>query len=1091
MNPMIDSRVSSCLMVAAVAASCLADSTRPVEGIRRNIPAVHALKGAKIIVRSGKTIDNGTIVIRDGVIVDVGDEVEIPSDAHLWDVAGKTIYPGFIDAYSELDIDPQRVRGATSYWNAQIVPELHVVDQWDVAEGNNSNKTFRELGLTVRLVAPDEGIVRGVSLITSTSDAEADQAIIQHAAALHVRLGANRESRGYPSSPMGAVALARQSFYDAQWYDDVWRAYRTQRGLPRPEQNRSLESLHTYVESGGPLFFNTPDEQYLARANAFAREFGLNAVIVGSGQEYRRLEDVKASGRTVVVPLQFPEAPNVASPESAVDATLEQLMHWDLAPENAGRLDEAGVTIVLTAHGLKKPDEFWKAVRTTVKRGLKSEAALRALTETPARLLGIEDRVGTLEPGKVAHLVVADGNLFESEASIDATWVDGERFEIESPARHDIRGAWGIQTNPNVVLEISGKADALEGQAVSGEAKTDLRKPRVDVDQFFTTFDGSVVGQEGIVRLSAVILKTDERPTLTGNVAFPNGSNQAFTATWSELKEKGNPDEGETTEKENVGETTEGETTEGENVGENEKVEGDDLENRGNSPSTNESENSSPAESGESDSQIDLTVEKPSGENEIVQSSFDVNYPLGAFGIEEPITTTGTVAFAHGTVWTSGPQGVMENTTLLIQDGKILTIGSDVEIPDEATIINCEGKHLTPGIIDCHSHMATDGGVNEGSQAITAEVRIGDFIDANDVTIYRQLAGGVTTANILHGSANPIGGQNQVIKLRWGSNSDGLKFKEAPAGIKFALGENVKRSNSRSSNRYPRTRMGVEQIIRDSFLAARQYRDRWIAWQNDRSGLPPRRDLELDALVEILENSRWIHCHSYRQDEILALLRTLESFNVRIGTLQHILEGYKIAEAMKRHGAMGSSFSDWWAYKFEVYDAIPYNGSIMHNVGIDVSFNSDDRELARHLNHEAAKAVKYGGVEVAEALKFVTLNPAKQLRIDNLVGSLEQGKQADLVVWSAEPLSTLSRCEQTWIDGRKYFDRAKDIDNRKKWDQMRRTLIQKILQSGSPIKKDAEGNTEIAERDYWPRIDIYCTHRGQVQSRGRASDRSR
>jgi len=370
--------------------------------------------------------------------------------------------------------------------------------------------------------------------------------------------------------------------------------------------------------------------------------------------------------------------------------------------------------------------------------------------------------------------------------------------------------------------------------------------------------------------------------------------------------------------------------------------------------------------------------------------------------------------------------------------------------------------------------MATDGGVNESGQAITAEVRIGDFIDARDIAIYRQLAGGVTTVNILHGSANPIGGQNQVIKLRWGSAPEMMKFAEAPAGIKFALGENVKQSNwgDRYTTRYPKSRMGVEQIIRDEFLAARQYHDRRRDWETSREGLPPRRDLELDAIVEVLHRDRWIHCHSYRQDEILALLRVLERFQVQIGTLQHILEGYKVADVMQRHGAMASAFSDWWAYKIEVYDAIPYNGSLMHDMGIVVSFNSDDRELARHLNHEAAKAVKYGGVSPEEALKFVTLNPAKQLRIDEFVGSLEPKKDADLVVWSGDPLSTLTRCEQTWLDGRKYFDIEEDRKQRPKWQEMKSTLVQKILDSGQAMKK--EGESEPRERDLWPRFNIYC-----------------
>jgi N-acetylglucosamine-6-phosphate deacetylase len=268
--------------------------------------------------------------------------------------------------------------------------------------------------------------------------------------------------------------------------------------------------------------------------------------------------------------------------------------------------------------------------------------------------------------------------------------------------------------------------------------------------------------------------------------------------------------------------------------------------------------------------------------------------------------------------------------------------------------------------------------------------------------------------------------------------------------------------------------MGVEQIVRDSFLAALDYRRRWDQWNRTHEGLPPRRDLELEALDQILRHERWIHCHSYRQDEILALLRLLEDFGVRIGSLQHILEGYKVADAMAQHGATGSSFSDWWAYKFEVYDAIPYNGALMHQAGVVVSFNSDDRELARHLNQEAAKAVKYGGVEPVEALKFVTLNPAKQLRIDPWVGSLEPGKHADLVVWSGPPLSNLSRCEQTWIDGRKYFDIEEDRAARQESAKMRAALVQKILSSGQEMRK--EGERDESETDLWPREDVFCLH---------------
>ncbi len=448
-------------------------------------------------------------------------------------------------------------------------------------------------------------------------------------------------------------------------------------------------------------------------------------------------------------------------------------------------------------------------------------------------------------------------------------------------------------------------------------------------------------------------------------------------------------------------------------------------------------------------------------------------------GSANPQSTPPCVLFRGATVWTCGPLGKIENAHVLVRDGKIVEVGVGIESPAGCFIIDAKGQHMTPGLIDCHSHVATDGGINESGQAVTAEVRIGDFIDNSDIGIYRQLAGGVTTANILHGSANPIGGQSQTVKFRWGESMDAMKFDDAPDGIKFALGENVKRSTSR----YPNTRMGVEQILRDQFLAARQYDADHQAWNDgDRDGLPPRRDLQLDALVEIQNGDRWVHCHSYRQDEIVATLDVLEEFNIQIGTLQHILEGYKVADRIAEHGAMASSFADWWAYKFEVYDAIPYNGVLMHNAGVVVSFNSDDPELARHLNTEAAKATKYGGVPEEDALKFVTLNPAKQLRIDDRVGSIEVGKDADLVLWSGRPLSTTSRCEQTWIDGRPYFSRKTDAELRDRDAKTKARLVQMSLKKKTPAKSKSESESESKtedklEEDRWLRYDEFCNAR--------------
>lgn len=400
--------------------------------------------------------------------------------------------------------------------------------------------------------------------------------------------------------------------------------------------------------------------------------------------------------------------------------------------------------------------------------------------------------------------------------------------------------------------------------------------------------------------------------------------------------------------------------------------------------------------------------------------------PLEGRGV---LASPAAVLIQNTTIWTCGPNGKLSNADLLIEHGKIAAVGEHSIIQSRVSgsplVIDGAGLQVTPGIIDCHSHSMILGDVNEGTLPSSAMVRIGDVVNSESVNIYDQLAGGVTAVNLLHGSANPIGGQNCVIKLRDGEPPEGLKFASAPQGIKFALGENVKQSNwgEKYVTRFPQTRMGVRTFIANRFTAAQQYLKSWADYKKN-GGVPPRRDLELEAIGEIIEGKRLIHCHSYRQDEILMLVRLMEDFGVEIGTFQHGLEGYKIADEIARHGAGVSTFSDWWAYKFEVYDAIPYNGSLMHDRGVVVSFNSDSDDLARRLYLEAAKAVKYGNTPETEALKFVTLNPARQLHIDKWVGSLEPGKDGDFAIWSKSPLDSGTVCLQTWIEGKKYFDRS-------------------------------------------------------------------
>ncbi|HEY4230068.1 MAG TPA: amidohydrolase [Thermoanaerobaculia bacterium] len=417
-----------------------------------------------------------------------------------------------------------------------------------------------------------------------------------------------------------------------------------------------------------------------------------------------------------------------------------------------------------------------------------------------------------------------------------------------------------------------------------------------------------------------------------------------------------------------------------------------------------------------------------------------------------PVAAPAAVVVRGATVWTQGSAGILENADLVVSGGKVVAVGKNVTAPAGALEIDGRGKHVTPGIIDAHSHTAVDGDVNEGTHNVTAEVRIRDVLQPLDVAIYRELAGGTTVANILHGSANAIGGQTQIAKWRWGGGPDDLVFVGAPEGIKFALGENPKQSNWRNpAPRYPRTRMGVAELIRERFQAARDYRRRQEEYRKAAAGkeakgadlIPPRPDLQLEAIAEILEGKRQIHCHSYRKDEILQMIRTAEEFGVRVATFQHVLEGYKIADEIARHGAGASGFSDWWTYKYEVIDAIPYAFPLMRERGVTVSFNSDSDELARRLNIEAAKAVKYGNVPPADALAFVTSNSAKQLGIADRVGSLEAGKDGDFVVWSGDPLSTTSIALETWIEGRKYFDRAADLAARPALEKERADLVAK------------------------------------------------
>lgn len=406
--------------------------------------------------------------------------------------------------------------------------------------------------------------------------------------------------------------------------------------------------------------------------------------------------------------------------------------------------------------------------------------------------------------------------------------------------------------------------------------------------------------------------------------------------------------------------------------------------------------------------------------------------------------------------------GRIEHGSVLIRDGKIADVGTDVQAPAGAKVIDASGMYVMPGIVDCHTHIAVDGDVNEGSVNVSSMVNIKDVLNPYDINMYHELAGGVVIGNVLHGSANPIGGQTIVIKFKYGAPPDELPFPDAPPGIKFALGENVKHSNFGGPvPRYPETRMGVEETIRDAFVRAKEYQKEWADYNQRRASgeqnlIPPRRDLQLDPLVEVLQGKRYIHCHSYVSDEILMLIRLAKEEGFKVRTFQHVLEGYKVADEMVAAGSGGSTFSDWWAYKMEAYEAIPYNAALMTRRGVIVSVNSDDPEEARHLNQEAAKSMHYGDLTENEALRLVTLNPAIQLGIDNRVGSIETGKDADLVIYNHDPLSVYAVVQKTIIDGKTYFDRNEDIANRAALAKEKQDLLEKEKNAGKPAPKAEE-----------------------------------
>lgn len=961
--------------------------TYPINGVKDSRKEIYfAFTNANIFVDDQILLNNATLLIKDGKVIQVGTKVSIPKGAVIYNLNGKYIYPSFIDLYSDYGMpetkapqwnpNPQYERKTTGpiSWNQAIKPEVKASVQFNPNE--QKAEQLRNIGFGAVLSHVHDGIARGTGVFVSLGKGLENELVLEGEAAAFYSFSKGSSTQSFPSSLMGSIALLRQTYLDAEWYKNNVGKIK--------EYNLSLEEWNRIQKF--PQIFEANDKLNVLRADKIGDEFKVQYIIKGGGDEYQRILDIKATGAPLIVPLAYPDLYDVEDPFDAQMVDLSQLKHWEMAPSNLYFLSKNQVPFAITSHGLKEKNIFLKNLKKAYERGISSREILKALTITPAQLIKQENKIGALKPGMIANFFISNDSLFTENFTIHENWIQGKQYIVQPAVVFDIRGDYDVNigTNNVYVLKVSGEENALK-------ANVQLLND--------TTFkkEVNIARKENLITITFPIKEKDDTGIvrLSGNISYTSGiwdgKGQLSNGTWikwSAIKK--------------------------------------------------------------SNFKTDVKKDSLSKKDTVIGP---ILYPFMAYG-NIKIPKSEKVLIKNATVWTLEEQGTIKSD-VLIDNGKIVAIGNyAAKDTIGAKVIDATGKHLTPGIIDEHSHIAISRGVNEGAQSNSAEVRIGDVINCEDINIYRQLAGGVTAAQLLHGSANAIGGQSALVKLRWGLSPEQMKIQNADGFIKFALGENVKQSNwgDRETVRFPQTRMGVEQVYYDAFTRAKEYKKEMEEYAKlpakVRANIPsPRRDLELDALVEILDKKRFITCHSYVQSEINMLMHVGDSMGFTVNTFTHILEGYKVADKMKKHGAGGSTFSDWWAYKFEVNDAIPFNASLMNAIGIVTAINSDDAEMGRRLNQEAAKSLKYGGMSEEDALKMVTLNPAKLLHLDKFTGSIKVGKDADLVLWDEHPLSIYAKVEKTFVDGACYFDREKDKEARILVEQERSRIIQKMIQA--------------------------------------------
>ncbi|MCF6288289.1 MAG: amidohydrolase family protein [Proteobacteria bacterium] len=941
--------------------------TATINGTKDDRNTTHAFIHAHIFLDHKKQLNDAILIIKNNKVLDVGKNISIPSDAIIHDLQGANIYPGFILMDSDYGLPEVPKKVPFTFFGKEVLAstttgavntnEAIKASYKAILDFHHDSKKAKELrknGFSMVLSSKHDGIMRGSSVLVNLNDEHDQQSIINSNQSFHLSFDKGSSKQIYPISLMGASALLRQTWLDAQWYANGKDGF-TDLDLQAVNDNNNTIQI-----------FSVKNWQQALLAHKITQELDKKIILKTAGDEYKHIDAINKLNTQLIVPLAFPAALAVSDELDAWNVSYEKMLQWQAAPYNLYYLHNKGIEFAIIPD---KQKSFLKDLRKAVKMGLPESAALAALTATPAKMLQ-HSNIGHLHRGASANFIITDGNIFSKTATIAENWIAGKRYIIKglpkvTPGVYELQISGKLST-----IEVTNKDGKINFKNTDKDSKT---KYKVKTTNDFISIE--ITDDDKASKLLGLL-----KPADIGNI-------KGQTPLWRM-------------------------TRTGEVANKEDKKTKEQLE------------------------QIKPPI---------------IPQPFSAYGIHKPPTDT-SFLITNTTVWTNEEDGIVKATDVLIDNGKIVKIGKNLSAKS-ATKIDGTGKHLTSGIIDEHSHIAllsvNDIAVN------SAMVRMQDALDSDDVNIYRNLSGGVTAAQLLHGSANPLGGQSAIIKMRWGATSDELLIQDADKFIKFALGENVKRSASQNSIRYPLTRMGVEQVYRDAFNNALVYEEQWrkynkLSKRAKKQTPAPRRDLMLDATLEVINQDRFVTCHSYVQSEINMLMKVADDYNFRLNTFTHILEGYKVADKMRAHGVGASSFSDWWAYKWEVNYAIPYNPAILVKMGVTTAINSDDPEMARRLNQEAAKSIKYGDLTEEQAWKLVTLNPAKLLRLDGQMGSIKVGKDADIVLWNDNPLSIYALAEKTFVDGKLLFDRSRHIEIETAITQARGILIAALNKADEP-----------------------------------------